>query len=100
MVCLNSNLWALTTGACADLANFGCISTGVLIHIGYAVISVWVDGRPGHQGTGQYKVNIFRDLISYKVCKRRKDLNSTEVTFKNLIPDINSRIAGQERTSK
>ena len=58
LVCLNCNLWALTTPACADLANFGCISTGVLIHIGYAVISVWVDGRPG-----QYKVNIYRDLI-------------------------------------
>lgn len=50
VVCLNCNLWALTTGACADLANFGCISTGVLIHIGYAVISVWVDGRPGLAG--------------------------------------------------
>ena len=52
MVCLNCNLWApLTTGACADLANFGCISTGVLIHIGYAVISVWVDGRGNIRST-------------------------------------------------
>ena len=68
MVCLNCNLWApLTTGACADLANFGCISTGVLIHIGYAVISVWVDGRwemgdLGTKGPGNIR-STYRDLI-------------------------------------
>ena len=56
-MCLNCNLWALGRGAWADLAKFGCISTGVLIHIGYAVISAWVDG------TRQYKVNIYTDLI-------------------------------------
>ena len=61
-VCPNCNLlllgWSL-----ADLAKFGCISTGVLIHIGYAVISAWADG------TRLYKVSIYTDLIIKRISR-------------------------------